>query len=217
MIIGSVFLTGTSLSNQYLQDLSDLDHLINLVTEPSSCLLFSTEFPLTEEVMCIHRLYTIMATEDPIKLNFGAYLLQFDRSEYNIEMRDDIAIATAKDDPNSKARISILPSVSWTNLYEDTLQRVRTASQDFPWMIENIPPESRSPGPERIQVDGRDGFRVQNAYLGKDGTVILSAERVGCWLDDFVICEILAIYSPDDRGTVSLVRSIVKTIHFENS
>jgi hypothetical protein len=183
---------------------------------PSSLSLFN-RILLTEEVMCIHRLYTIMATEDPIKLNFGAYLLQFDRSEYNIEMRDDIAIATAKDDPNSKARISLLPSVPWTNLYEDTLQRVRTASRDFPWMIEDIPSDIRSPGPERIQVDGRDGFRVQNAYLIKDGSVILSAERVGCWLDDFVMCEILAIYSPDDRRTVSLVRSIVKTIHFENS
>ncbi|VVB63211.1 Uncharacterised protein [uncultured archaeon] len=158
-----------------------------------------------------------MATEDPIKLNFGAYLLQFDQSEYNIEMRDDIAIATAKDDPNSKARISILPSVPWTNLYEDTLQRVQTASLGFPWMIEDIPTEIRSPGPERIQVDGRDGFRVQNAYLSNDGMVILSAERVGCWLDDFVMCEILAIYSPNDRSTVHLMRSIIKTIHLENS
>lgn len=172
---------------------------------------------MTEEVMCIHSLYTIMATEDPIKLNFGAYLLQFDRSEYNIEMRDDIAIATAKNDLNSKARISILPSVPWTNLYEDTLQRVSTASRGFPWMIEDIPTDIKSPGPERIQVDGRDGFRVQNAYLNKDGAVILSSERVGCWLDDLVMCEILAIYSPDERRTVSLVRSIVRTIHFENS
>jgi hypothetical protein len=158
-----------------------------------------------------------MATEDPIKLNFGAYLLQFDRSEYNIEMRDCIATATAKDDPNSKARISILPSVPWTNLYEDTNQRVRIASRDFPGKIENIPAEIRSPGPERIQVDGRDGFRVQNDYLSKAGTVILSAERVGCWLDDFVMCEILAIYPPDDRSTVPLVKSIVRTIHFEKS
>jgi hypothetical protein len=158
-----------------------------------------------------------MATEDPIKLNFGAYLLQFDRSEYNIEMRNDFAIATAKDDPNSKVRISILPSVPWTNLYEETLQRVRTASRDFPWKIEDISEDIRSPGPERIQVDGRDGFRVQNAYLSKAGTVILSAERVGCWLDDFVMCEILAISSPDDRSTPHLMRSIVKTIHFEKS
>jgi hypothetical protein len=158
-----------------------------------------------------------MAAEDPIKLNFGAYLLQFDRSEYNIEMRNDFAIATAKDDPNSKARISILPSVPWTNLYIDTPQRVQTASRDSPWKIEDIPADIRSPGPERIQVDGRDGFRVQNAYLNKDGTVILSAERVGCWLDDFVMCEILAIYSPNDRNTVHLMRSIVKTIHFEKS
>lgn len=175
------------------------------------------EFILTEEIMCIHRSCTIMATEDPIKLNFGAYLLRFDRSEYNIEMCDDIAIVTAKDDPNGKAKISILPSVPWTNLYEDTLQRVRTASRDFPWKIGNIPDNIRSPGPERIQVDGRDGFRIQNAYLSKDGTVILSAERVGCWLDDFVMCEILAIYPPNERSTVQLVRSIVKTIHFEKS
>ena len=177
----------------------------------------SIEFLLTEEVMCIHRLYTNMATEDPIKLNFGAYLLQFDRSEYNIEMRNDIAIATEKDDPNSKAKISILPSVPWTNLYLDTMQRVRKASRDFPWKIEDIPDNIRSPGPERIQVDGRDGFRVQNDYMSKDGTVILSAERVGCWLDDLVMCEILAIYSPDDRSTVHLMKSIIRTIHFEKS
>lgn len=158
-----------------------------------------------------------MAKEDPIKLNFGAYLLQFDLSEYNIETIDDIAIATEKDDPNTKARISILPSVPWTDLYTDTLQRIRTASRDFPWKIEDIPAEVRSQGPERIQVDGRDGFRVQNAYLGKDGGVILSSERVGCWLDDFVMCEILAIYSPDDSSTERLMKSIIKTIHFENS
>lgn len=206
-----------TLIESVLQKDTRLRQPLNLIAWISSCILFPTEFLLTEEVMCIHHLYTIMTTEDPIKLNFGAYLLQFDLSEYDIEMRDDVAIATAKDDPKSKARITILPSVPWTNLHEDTLQRVRTASRDIPWEIEDTPNDIQTTGPERIQVDGRDGFRVQNAYLSKDGTIILSAERVGCWLDDFVMCEILAIHSPDDRRTENLMRSIVKTIHFEKS
>jgi len=74
-----------------------------------------------------------------------------------------------------------LPSVPWTNLYEDTLQRIRTESRDILWKIEDLPSDIRSPGLERIRVDGRDGFRVHNDYLNKEGAVILSAERVGCW------------------------------------
>jgi hypothetical protein len=36
-----------------------------------------------------------VAAEDPIKLDFGAYYIQFDQSEYNIKIRNDIAIAIA--------------------------------------------------------------------------------------------------------------------------
>lgn len=158
-----------------------------------------------------------MAAEDPIKLNFGAYLLQFDKSKYDIECENDEAIASAKDEPDRKVKISILPSVPWSNLSEDTLHRIKTISRDFPWKIEDFPSGNRGPGPERIQVDGRDGFRVHRDYINGEGSVILSAERVGCWLDDLVMCEILAIYPPGDESTISLMREVIKTLHFEKS
>jgi hypothetical protein len=82
------------------------------------------------------------------------------------------------------------------------LQRIRTASRDILWKIEDIPSDIHSPGPERIRVDGRDGFRFHNDYLNKEGAVILSAERVGCWLDDLVMCEIPAIYLLNYKETV---------------
>jgi hypothetical protein len=49
-------------------------------------LIFSTEFLLTEEVMSIQYIHTIMAAEDPIKLIFGAYYIQFDQSEYKSKL-----------------------------------------------------------------------------------------------------------------------------------
>lgn len=167
--------------------------------------------------MSIHHLYITMAAENPIKLNFGAYLIQFDRSKYDIECENDVGIVTAKDNPDAKVKISILPSVPWSNLSEDTLHRIKTASRNFPWKIEDIPTDNSSPGPERIQVDGRDGFRVHKDFINKEGSVILSAERVGCWLDDLVMCEILAIYQPGDERTIRLMRYVVETLHFEKS
>jgi hypothetical protein len=158
-----------------------------------------------------------MAAENPIKLNFGAYLIQFDKSKYDVECRNDVAIVTAKDDPERKVKITILPSVPWSNLSEDTLHRIKTTSRDLPWKIEEIPSENRGPGPERIQVDGRDGFRVHRDYFNGEGSVILSAERVGCWLDDLVMCEILAIYPPGDESTIRLIREVVESLHFEKS
>jgi hypothetical protein len=44
-------------------------------------------------------IHTIVAAEDPIKLNFAAYYIQFDKSEYNIEIKNDIAIASARKMP----------------------------------------------------------------------------------------------------------------------
>lgn len=158
-----------------------------------------------------------MAAEKPIKLNFGAYLIQFDKSRYDIECENDAGIVTAKDDPDRKVKISILPSVPWSNLSGDTLLRIMTASRDFPWKIEDIPSDNSGPGPERIQVDGRDGFRVHKDFINREGSVILSAERVGCWLDDLVMCEILAIYRPGDEKTICLIQDVVKTLHFEKS
>jgi hypothetical protein len=49
--------------------------------------------------MSIQHIHTIVAAEDPIKLNFAAYYIQFDKSEYNIEIKNDIAIASARKMP----------------------------------------------------------------------------------------------------------------------